>query len=109
MNKYIKFVLSPLIKRIQIEEEKIICEIKNEIRISTEALQREFQNVQYSINQVPLYSGEKIRILFLFQVASFWPSMEPLYEELSKDCRFHTKLLKRHMTQIVLKDLKLVS
>lgn len=93
MNKYIKFVLSPLIKRIQIEEEKIICEIKSEIRISTEALQREFQNVQYSINQVPLYSGEKIRILFLFQVASFWPSMEPLYEELSKDCRFHTKLL----------------
>lgn len=36
--------------------------------------------------------GEKIRICFLFQVASFWPSWDTLYHKLVQDERFEVKL-----------------
>lgn len=35
---------------------------------------------------------EKIRIAFLFQIASFWPSWESLYFHLCKDSRFDVRL-----------------
>ncbi len=41
---------------------------------------------------IPYCSGEKIRIVFMFQVASFWPSWDSLYYSCIKDDRFETKL-----------------
>lgn len=93
MNKYIKFVLSPIIKRIRREEEKVIHDVNREVQASSRSVINELQNVQYAINRVPYYNGERIRIVFLFQVASFWPSIEPLYNLLSHDSQFETKLL----------------
>lgn len=39
-----------------------------------------------------LEKNEKIRVAFLFQVASFWPSWEDLYNKLKVDERFEIKL-----------------
>lgn len=36
--------------------------------------------------------NEKVRIAFLFQVASFWPSWDSLYSKLIRDDRFEVKL-----------------
>lgn len=51
--------------------------------------QIECRNVEY----VPYYAGSKIRIVFLFQVASFWPSQEQLYFQVLQDERFDVKLV----------------
>ncbi len=40
----------------------------------------------------PLLKGEKIRIAFLFQIASFWPSWESLFRECERDERFDVRL-----------------
>ena len=42
---------------------------------------------------VPYYRGTKIRVLFVFQVASFWMALEPLYHALACDDRFDVKLV----------------
>lgn len=47
----------------------------------------------YSKNLVPYQYGEKIRVVFLYQVASFWPAWESLFVKLTKDSRFDVKLL----------------
>ncbi len=44
------------------------------------------------ISYIPHGKGEKIRIAFMFQVASFWPSWDSLYSSCIKDDRFETKL-----------------
>lgn len=36
-------------------------------------------------NYIPYKSGEKVRIAIIYQVASFWPSIESFYEECVKD------------------------
>ncbi|MCI9590094.1 MAG: hypothetical protein HFG42_06010 [Lachnospiraceae bacterium] len=41
---------------------------------------------------IPYCKGEKIRIVFMFQVASFWPSWDSLYHLCIKDDRFEIKL-----------------
>lgn len=47
----------------------------------------------YKKNLVPYHNGEKIRIIFYYQVASFWPSWESLYVECMNDERFDVKLV----------------
>lgn len=47
----------------------------------------------YQRNRVPYYPGEKIRIVFLYQVASFWPSWDMFYRQLVADDRFDVKFL----------------
>ncbi len=47
----------------------------------------------YLRNRVPYRQGEKVRVVFLYQVASFWPSWEKLYEKLVQDNRFDIKML----------------
>ncbi|MDR1320088.1 MAG: hypothetical protein LBK56_01505 [Gracilibacteraceae bacterium] len=41
----------------------------------------------------PLSRGEKIRVIFLFQIPSFWPSWESVYRAGTEDERFEVKLL----------------
>ena len=55
--------------------------------------ERIVREIQYSSaktrdNLIPYYPGEKIRILFLFQMASLWPSWESFYESCVADPRF---------------------
>lgn len=42
---------------------------------------------------VPYYEGSKVRVLFVFQVASFWPSQEQVYFYMLNDSRFDVKLV----------------
>lgn len=41
----------------------------------------------------PYKSGEKIKIVFLFQIASFWPSWESFYQKCINDERFEVKMV----------------
>ncbi len=43
--------------------------------------------------KIPYIDGEKIRIVFLFQVASFWPSWESFYYACTGDQMFDVKFL----------------
>ena len=55
-----------------------------------------YQRVAYAsgnMTMIPYYPDTKIRVVFLFQVAAFWPAQEPLYRELSADGRFEVKLV----------------
>lgn len=56
-------------------------------------LQNEVAEMQYRNNCVPYIQGEKVRIVFLFQIASFWPSWESLYQSCIDDPRTDTRLL----------------
>jgi glycosyltransferase involved in cell wall biosynthesis/2-polyprenyl-3-methyl-5-hydroxy-6-metoxy-1,4-benzoquinol methylase len=47
----------------------------------------------YSQNKVSLSNDEKIRVVFLFQIAPFWASMESLYEVLNDDPRFAVSIM----------------
>ena len=44
-------------------------------------------------NYIPYLSGEIVRIVFLFQIASFWPGWESFYQACRNDKRFDVKLL----------------
>lgn len=44
-------------------------------------------------NMVPYYKGEKIRIVFYYQVASFWPSWDTFYSACLADKRLEVKLV----------------
>lgn len=50
-------------------------------------------DISFENNKVPFFSGEKIRIVFIFQVASFWPSIEPFYESVRDDSRFDVQII----------------
>lgn len=50
-------------------------------------------DLQYKQNKVLYHQGEKVRIVFLYQVASFWTSWEILYEEMIQDERFDIRLV----------------
>ena len=50
-------------------------------------LQNQISELLFQQNKVPYLEGEKIRIVFLFQVASFWPSWESLYKACLEDER----------------------
>ncbi len=47
----------------------------------------------FNDNLIEYKYGEKIRIVFLFQIASFWPSWESFYRQCLNDDRFDVKLL----------------
>ena len=47
----------------------------------------------FETNKVRYVPGEKIRVVILFQIASFWPSIDTVYNELIKDERFNVKVV----------------
>ncbi|RKN82184.1 bifunctional glycosyltransferase/CDP-glycerol:glycerophosphate glycerophosphotransferase [Paenibacillus ginsengarvi] len=57
------------------------------------SLQQTVSKMSFRNNLVKYKNGEKIRIVFLFQVASFWPSLESLYTECLNDNRFEVVLV----------------
>jgi len=56
-------------------------------------LQNMVTKMQYESNRVPYEQGEKIRIVFLFQIASFYPSWETLYQSCVRDERTDTRFV----------------
>lgn len=50
-------------------------------------------DLQFHQNKVAYHPGEKVRVVFLYQVASFWPSWESLYQSMIRDSRFEVKLV----------------
>lgn len=50
-------------------------------------------NLSHVRNRAPYIVNEKIRIVIIFQVASFWPSIEALYKELMGDERFEVVVM----------------
>ncbi|WP_026657552.1 CDP-glycerol glycerophosphotransferase family protein [Butyrivibrio sp. AC2005] len=60
-------------------------------------IKKEFEaqtgNIAFYSNRIPYYEGEKIRIVFLFQIPSEWPSIESVYNILVKDERFEFTVL----------------
>ena len=42
---------------------------------------------------IPIYKNEKIRIVFLFQSPSAWPSWESVWENIINDTRFEVKMI----------------
>lgn len=56
-------------------------------------LQNAVAKMQYESNRVPHVEGEKIRIVFLFQIASFYPSWETLLECCKSDERIDARLV----------------
>lgn len=69
--------------------EKLLEEIKQQnMQIQTQLAQ-----VSYQHNQIPYYKGEKIRIVFLFQIASFWPSWDSFYSACLRDDRMEVRFV----------------
>ncbi|MBN1183733.1 MAG: CDP-glycerol glycerophosphotransferase family protein [Bacteroidales bacterium] len=65
---------------------KLYKSIKSQIK-------RKFDNILFEINKVKLKKGEKINVVFLFQIASFWPSWESFWEECLKDERLNVTMV----------------
>ena len=61
--------------------------------LHTYALWNYIADLQFHQNKVLYHAGEKIRVVFLYQVASFWPSWEHLYQLMIKDDRFEVELV----------------
>ncbi len=57
--------------------------IENKLEViqkQNEELQRTIADIRFESCKIPYVKGEKIRIAFLYQVASFWASWESLYQ-----------------------------
>jgi glycosyltransferase involved in cell wall biosynthesis len=70
--------------------------LANKIEIQTQILEKfdaEYAEKKYQQNLIPRRANEKIRIVFLFQVASFWPSWESFYKACINNEQFDVKLI----------------
>ena len=50
-------------------------------------------NFMFEKNKISYSKGDKIRLIFLFQIESFWPSWESLYEKIKNNDLFEYKFL----------------
>ena len=50
-------------------------------------------DVLFSVNRIPYRENEPVRIVFIYQVASFWPSWDLFYHSVKNDPRFDVKVL----------------
>lgn len=75
------------------DRETYIEEIENALKNENSFLKRYISDFNdYYKNRVP-YKNSKIRICILFQMPSFWPSIDTIYDALKKDSDFELKLL----------------
>lgn len=64
-----------------------------EIKQQNERLTNQITRMEQRQNLIPYYRDEKVRIVFLFQVASFWPSWESFYEACAADERMDVQFV----------------
>lgn len=87
-NYLIKDSISELNKKINLTAK----EIKYNRKILS-AFYNLYVDREFSHNLVSYDSNEKVRVVFYYQVASFWPSWESLYNECVNDEQFDVKLV----------------
>ncbi|MCR5328178.1 MAG: UDP-N-acetyl glucosamine 2-epimerase [Saccharofermentans sp.] len=87
--KIATFFLYPWIKVTNIRFSEVYSKINRRIN------QFEKMNLDtlFATNRLPYVEGEPIRIVFVYQVASFWPSWDLFYHSVKDDPRFDVKFL----------------
>ena len=63
------------------------------IRWNIQDTNRNVVDMLYQQNHMPLYKGEKIRIIFLFHIPSVWASWDSVWKIITRDDRFEVKML----------------
>jgi len=86
-------VVSKGIERWTWERYKRTEGLLEEIRQQNELLMNQLARMEQRQNLIPYDFGEKVRIVFLFQVASFWPSWESFYQACISDGRMDARLI----------------
>lgn len=87
--KHINNITWNRIQFILRKQDARIWKAERETRVNQQLI----SELLFQTNVRPVDKQEKIRIVFLFQVAFFWPSIESFYESVLKDNRFAVKLL----------------
>lgn len=86
MKRIIKAIFRPfaeLLRKVTFHLMKdVIIELKDSIQSSC---------VPENVSTIPYEPGMRIRIMFFFQAASFWPSWESFYQACMEDDRFQVK------------------
>lgn len=88
----------------ELEIKKVVIENTNNIQqkikhhgaqanLNEEVTNKRIADISYVINKNKYLPRVKIKIIFLFQVASFWPSWESFWEECLNDDRFEVKVI----------------
>jgi len=70
-----------------------INNFQTNIKSKNNQLREDIIDILYLKNRVPIYANEKIRIIFLFQIPSVWPSWETVWTAISNDDRFEAKMI----------------
>lgn len=52
----------------------------SELRNQNEVMQHTLSELLFRDKKISYKQGDKIRLVFLYQIASFWPSWDSLYE-----------------------------
>ncbi len=94
----IRKILRPIYtKIIDILERRIEKDIGVDLKKVSEYREEieELKSIYYGElkNRIPYYKGEKIRVVFMFQMPSFWPSTESVYNKIKDDKRFEIHFL----------------
>ncbi|SEH27935.1 Glycosyltransferase involved in cell wall bisynthesis [Selenomonas sp. KH1T6] len=77
----------------RMEQRMVPALSKNVEKWTWERYQRSRIDLKGRTALIPYYPELGIRVVFLLQVASFWPAQEPLYRAISADPRFHVQLV----------------
>lgn len=88
MPNYISYGISQTERSIDKSYRKAESHLLYEYKIQNQIASELFQ-----INRIPYLPNERVRVIFLFQVASFWPAWESFYNACMKDTRIDAKLL----------------
>lgn len=100
LQNVINDVSNAQLAQIDASIERWTWERYNRLADKLDAMERQYAylrnsvaKMQYESNRVPYIEGEKIRIVFLFQIASFYPSWETLLESCKADERVDARLV----------------
>ncbi|GAA4867888.1 hypothetical protein GCM10023310_54430 [Paenibacillus vulneris] len=61
--------------------------------LNEDATNKKIADISFTLNKNAYQPKEKIKVVFLFQVASFWPSWETFWEACLHDDRFDVKMV----------------
>ncbi len=75
------------------EEHKRLEEGIKDIKSQNEEIRNWIGELCYQQKLIPYYPDEKIRMIFLFQIASFWPSWDSFFRACKRDKRIDARLV----------------
>ena len=106
IKKLIKPIINPFYSRLMYRINNKIDERTNYLNNELNSLKTNYSELKETIKNISKeqalltgsqsiynsYNGGKINIAIIFQIASFWPSLESVYKTLIEDARFNVKL-----------------